>query len=192
MTKFTLLTLLLISSVVYAQKKNTGETAYWVTHCTGAPLKSVYKKRPVSKKGENLKRKKDICYYITKDFYTKKYGGFQPIVHNDGLEFHLRKKNIVAGDYLILIEATYTPVEKQKDCFKRPKVLERKMVKKEVALNKEEKDNLIVLDIKKLGIFNKWQLLDLEIQLTFKIKDKVIHTAKEKFQNWPKCDIYMR
>ena len=44
--------------------------------------------------------------------------------------------------------------------------------------------------MKDLDNFNNWYIQDLEIKLSIKLKDKLVHELHEKFLNWPKCNIY--
>lgn len=177
----------------FAEKMvHPGDTAYWTVQCNGDPVKVKYIDRPNSVKGEDLKKAKETCYFIKKDYYTMRYGGFQPVVHKDKLEFRLKKQRIIPGEYEITFEASYTPVSKTKSCYVKPKYKDRKTVKKILKIQKENKDNLLILKMKDLDNFNNWYIQDLEIKLSIKLKDKLIHELHEKFLNWPKCNIYSK
>lgn len=181
----------LTSFCAYAEKMvHPGDTAYWTVHCNGDPVKAKYIDRPHSVKGENLKKAKDTCYFIKKDYFTMRYDGFQPIAHGDKLEFRLKKQRIIPGEYEVSFETSYTPVSKTKSCYVKPKYEQRKTIKKILKIKKTYKDHLLILTMKDLDNFNNWYIQDLEIKLSIKLNDKLVHELHEKFLNWPKCNIY--
>lgn len=185
--------LLLYSLSAHSEKLvDPGDTAYWSVHCNGNPVEATYIDRPYAKENENLSLKKHVCYFIKKDYYTMKYGGFVPITHNDKLEFHLKKKRVIPGEYDVVFEAMYTPINKPKKCNTKIQLQKRKVIKKVLKINKTNDDHLIIFKLKDLDNFNNWYIQDLELKLTIKLNKKLIHKLDEKFLNWSKCNIYSK
>lgn len=182
--------LILIIALFFSWNLFAGDTAFWVVHCNGDPLKAEYKHRPTSKFGENLTKAADTCFYVMKDFYTKKFHDFQPVVHKDKLQLHMRLKKFEKGEYDLELTAKFTPVKYEKNCHKKPKVEEVKEVKKSFKQSISDENKFMIVDFNSLNVFGKWNLIDLEIKLVVKLNDQIIHTANEKFLNWPKCDLY--